>query len=586
MWSQKKFVKRRVASFLLAATSVAFLTSPSSASSGPELILSVSERLDHSQRVIVNFSGLSPDVDVKIEQCERGATTARQCGGVIWVTADGQGSGNLIYQVTRTNDLDIIVPAAPFLQCDEDNLCEIRVSSADDLGNYLSENIDFVPDAGGCPQGLAGAITGKGTAALARAFVSWGPVTCEDPISVSVDYVAESDKFGLSAFNCGLVDFAITDQGLGTTTCVGNSSTPEVAGLAPIALTGISFAFNLRNSNTGERVDELKLTSAMLTRIFTGQLGTLDIPEIQALNPAVGLPNKLFVSVRADQSAASLAVTEYFHATNPEIYVLGGRNADFASGPMDIFPAIPGVEPVTGETKLLASLTNPDPNPANDSSYGWIGYVSSAAAEFGALPSVTIVDPESEVGVKPSPATFTAAYEEATLATDGSYKFDYTPSNSLAYPLTTISSMVLPKLPVGDVRIATFEKFISWAAIEGQRSDLLPRGYAPLPGELSVAAIRISESISATPTPTPTPTPSESAEEVAAFVLNSGTTGSFDAGVVESETGATQIVTTEAIRLSAFSESQVPASPLGRLLVFVLLGLFAGSAISTLRPRQ
>jgi phosphate transport system substrate-binding protein len=582
-----KQIKRRMLASLFVTALAALLVSPSNASSGPELNLSISERLDNYQLILVSYSGLIPDGDLKIQQCQRGATLARQCGGTTWAKADSLGIGNSVYKVTRTNDLDIMVPSAPFLKCDEDDLCEIRVFSVDDPTNFVSVNIDFVPGPGGCPQGLPGAVTGKGTAALARAFVSWGPVTCEEPVSVSVDYVAESDKFGLHDFQCGLVDYAITDQGLSGNDCADSDSAPEVAGLAPIAMSGISFAFNLRDSNTGQRINELKLTSEILTRIFTGQLATLDIPTITALNPGVGLPNKLFVGVRADQSAATLAVTTYFHETNPEVFALGGRNNEFASGPMDIFPAISSVEPVTGETKLLATLTNPDPDPVSDSSYGWIGYVSSAAAEFGALSSVTIVDSVGNGGVKPSAESFLAAYEEASITADGSYKFDYTPTNPLSYPLTTISSMVLPKLAYADPKIETFKSFIAWTVLEGQGTDYLPRGYAPLPRELSASAIRISQAIgqaqiptpTTSPTASPTPTPSES--ETSNF--NSGPTTTVDPGTGGSGGVST---TTQAVRLSAFTEPQIAASPIGRLLIFVLLGLFAGSAISTLRPRK
>lgn len=570
---------------------MALLVSPSSMAAGPKLTLSTQDRLDHDQPVVVNYSGMTPNEEVRIQQCKQGATVASQCGGTTYAAADSTGSGNLIFRVTRTNGSNVSVPAAPFLLCDEENLCEIRVASLDDLTNFVSQDITFVPDAGSCPKGLPGAVTGKGTAALARAFVSWGPVTCEDPISVSVDYVAESDKFGLDAFACGLVDYAITDQGLGANTCAADGSSPKVAGLAPIALTGISFAFNIRDGDTGQRVETLKLTSNLLTRIFTGQLSTLDTAEIRALNPGVDLPNKLFVSVRADQSAATLSVTEYFHATNKETYLAGGRQNDFAGGPTDIYPQVPGVEPVSGEPKVLSSLTNPDPSPADDTSFGWIGYLSTAAAAFGALPSVTIVDSAGEGGLKPTVASFSAAFKEATKAADGSYQFDYTPSNPKSYPLTTISSMVLPQLPAGDAKIKTFESFIEWAVIEGQRGEYLPQGYAPLPGLLSASAISISKSISQAPTPTtsptPTPTPSASSTTTTPTFTNSFGSGSstttIDSGIAESG-GVT--TTTEAVRLSAFSESQVSSSPLGRLLVFVLLGLFAGSAISTVRLRK
>jgi phosphate transport system substrate-binding protein len=581
-------IRRRIFTSLVVTAVMALLITPSSANSGPELTLSISERLDNSQLILVSYTGLLPNGDLKIQECARGATTARECGGTTFATADNVGAGNAIFKVTRTNDLDIMVPTAPFLKCDVINLCEIRIFSVDDLTNIVSKNIDFVPGPGGCPLGLPGAITGKGTAALARAFVSWGPVTCEKPVSVSVDYVPESDMFGMHDFKCGLVDFAITDQGLSGNACAESDSAPEIAGLVPVALSGISFAFNIRDSRTGQRVNELNLTSEMLTQIFTGQLATLDVPAIRAINPGIGLPNKLFVGVRADQSAATLAVTSYFHETNPEVFALGGRNNEFASGPMDIFPAISGVAPVTGETKLLASLTNPDPDPINDSSYGWIGYVSSAAAEFGALSSVTIVDSVGGGAVKPTAEAFTAAYEEAVLAADGSYKFDYTPTNPLSYPLTTISSLVVPKLKFGDPRIETFKGFISWVAIEGQDAKYLPRGYAPLPRALSASAIRISQKIgqAAIPSPTPITTPSPTPTPIPSETFLDSPAPDYSSGGTYTDTGGPPNTSTEKVRLSAFSETQAPASPLGRILIFVLLGLFAGSAISSLKTRK
>ena len=149
--------------------------------------------------------------------------------------------------------------------------------------------------------------------------------------------------------------------------------------------------------------------------------------------------------------------------------------------------------------------------------------------------------------------------------------------------------MVLPKLEYADPKIETFKSFIAWTVLEGQGTDYLPRGYAPLPRELSASAIRISQAIGQAqipkptvnppPTPTPTPTPIESAGSD----FNSGPTTTVDQG-----TGGTGGVstTTQAVRLSAFTEPQIAASPIGRLLIFVLLGLFAGSAISTLRPRK
>lgn len=559
---------------------------PAQAVSGPEIAATVTKRLDHGQVTLVSFTGLAPSEDIKIQQCARGATTVRECGGTTWTRSNANGSGEYPFQVTRTNDLDVFVPGAPFLRCDIDSLCEIRVFAVSDPTTFASVNIDFVPGPGGCPTDLPGALTGKGTAALARAFASWGPIICEAPISVGVDYVAENDTFGIRDFKCALVDYAISEQGLGSTSCLESETSREIAGLAPLALTGISFAFNVRDSVSGQRVSELRLTSEQLTKIFTGHLNSLDIPAIQALNPGVSLPNKLLIAVRADQSAATLAVTSYLHETNQSLYLAGGNNAEFIGGPTDTYPAISAVEPMTGEAKVLAALMSPDPSPISDPTVGWIGYVSTPAAEFGALPSVTIVDATTGDEVLPTSASLIAAFDEATKTDDGSYTFDYTPTNSEAYPLASVSSLVVPKLTTGDARLNTFRNFVTWAVVEGQDSKYLPRGYAPLPRELSTAAIRIVDAMAVSPTASPTPTPTAS---TSLSMTDFGTTGFDSSSQTTDTTSTTAAGPTEFIevqRLSAFADAGLLGGGVGRAGVFVILGLFLALGYSLVRPAK
>lgn len=567
---------------------------PSQASATPTISVSVSNKLDNNQLIIVSFTGLTPSQDVKVQQCALGATTSAQCGGTTFVLANAQGNGNTVFRVTRTNDLDITVPMAPFLKCDVVNLCEVKVFSASDPTRSASTPITFVPGPGGCPQGLQGAVTGKGSAGMARAFAAWGPYICESPLSVSVDYVPESDKFGLTDMQCGLVDYSITDHATGNPRCNLGDQSAEIAGLAPIALTGITFAINMRDGN-GQRIGELKLTPEHLTRIFTGKLGTLEIPEIQALNPGKSLPNKLNVAVRADQAAITQSVTEFLQETSPQTYAAGGINGEFAAGPTDIFPAVPGVDPMTGEAKILSALTSPDPNPAGDASFGWIGYLSSSAAEFGSLGVVRIVDPSSSntSGVAPNAASFAAAFTEAEVRDDGTYKFDYTPTNPNAYPLATVSSMVLPKIVVTDPRVKTFENFVSWAVLDGQSETYLPAGYAPLPAELAASAIRISKLIQQpalpvvateplAPAPAATvPTTIDAATTAPlAMVIP---TAQFDSGV-SAQSGPQQV--TEVVRLSAFADSSLKSSGAGSFALVALLGLFMASTLMTFRTRK
>jgi hypothetical protein len=201
--------------------------------------------------------------------------------------------------------------------------------------------------------------------------------------------------------------------------------------------------------------------------------------------------------------------------------------------------------------------------------------MSSPAAAFGALATVTIVNPDGS-RVSATPESFLAGVSAATKNADGSYTIDTTPSDSAAYPLTTITELAIPKLVVGDGRLDTFSKFVVWAITDGQDSSMLPLGYAPLPLSLARQSLAVI-STDSMPAPSESPTPSESPLDTGYVPLPDYTSGSTDSGT------STSVTVIE--RTSAFSAVPVQESGTSRLVGFVLVaaGLLA---LNTLRKER
>ncbi len=588
--------------FLLIFGSYLMVGSPASATATPAVTFNQENHLDDGQNILATWSNFPANSQVTIRECARGATVARDCSSPLaFGDTNSNGEGNEVFQVTRTNGIDIRVPGAPFLKCDIENLCEIRVADSSDPSSYVvSKNITFMKGAGGCPKDLANPISGKGTSSIERAFVAWGPSICSAPSSLAVDYVSQNDVFGINDFQCGLVDFAIVDLGNPDTTCPTSGEKRKIAGMAPVAVSGVTFAFNARDARTGARLDHLKLSPNTLAKIFTGQLVSLDVPEVRTLNPGVNLPDKLNVAVRADQSAATLAVTTYLNDLAHDTYVLGGAvdqytgKRPFADGPLDTMPSIFATA-TTGEAPLLTTMMNPDPSPLSDPTVAWISYLSSPAAAFGALPTVTLVNPNGST-VDATNDNFIAAVNEATKNADGTYSINTTPTNDNAYPLTTVSSVVVPELSTTDNRLSTVSDFLKWATTEGQDDSTLPLGYAKLPGSLVRQTLSVVDNIGvapkATPTPTPTPTPSATPTPslsplaplptLPTLTTDLGTLPVAEPVAATNGAGAQVIVVH---RASAFAKTNSDGAPTTRLIGLLLVAMGAYSITALIRSR-
>ena len=125
--------------------------------------------------------------------------------------------------------------------------------------------------------------------------------------SLTVNYASIGSGGGQQQFESGTVNFGATDVPM---LAADLAKVPQSAGpvlQVPVALGGAAIAYNLAGVK-----NHLKITTAVLSAIFLGQVTNWNDPAISALNPGVHFPNEPITVVhRADASGTSYIFTNY-----------------------------------------------------------------------------------------------------------------------------------------------------------------------------------------------------------------------------------------------------------------------------------
>lgn len=478
-------------SLLLTAVAIGLgLTSVrADAAAGMDVDVSPTGGAVDGQFLSVTWEGFPPSGGVVIRQCKGGATSWTQCSQQLQneISRDN-GTGSATYQVIATNGSDRTLPGAPSIRCDYQNPCDIYVlpnASAQDLAGGASASVAFAKPATACPPPGSKSAVGEGTDAAARAISSWQSSVCEKPTSTTIDYTLKNDPSGRRDFQCGLRDFAVSAS---------NSSSEDVCNpgdklrgsvAAPVSVSALGFAFNVRDLRTNQRILDLKLTPQLLAEIFTGQIRSWNDPRIAALNPDYTLPTKLRVVGRADRSAANLMLTTYFWENAQASYLAGGEA--FQGGPTDTYPSVLSIDLRTYGPAVAEQVARPTENdPRTDPTYGFIGILDTSVAALYGLPVAAIGDPGSGF-ISPNAGAMQAGLEGMQVTKDGTLFPDVTPETAGAYPLTTVSYTLMPTDQVSDDVAVAIKTFVAHAVTKGQSG--LPAGYIPLTDELADEAV-------------------------------------------------------------------------------------------------
>lgn len=432
------------------------------------------------------------------------------------------GKGSIRFEVRPSANL-------PKLGCREADPCSILVFENDGVPTpngtlhptSVVVPISFARSQADCPPVRDFDVRIDGAASAAPLFYGWAAELCTAASPLIVDYTETSSTTGRENFLEGLVDLGITSQAASAQEV---DAHPERGGFdyAPVGLTAVTVATNMRNPLTGEQLSDIVISPRLLTRLVSDSnvAGFLTDPELRQLNPGVLFPtvNSSPPLLRAERNAATRMVTSWMAADPAASRFIAGddsfrvpvnsayRNYPY---PRDLFENVGQSSqflPRTGQRavalRMFYAVRPAGENRENTTETAFFGVVDLPTAERFGLATVRIVN-AAGVPVAPNTESIMAGYAAMSTDGDGVMAPDYASSNPAAYPLVKVDYAMVPTEFATAGRAAAVAGLLRHGIGPGQ--DSLPRGYLPLPAELIARTEAVAAGLDPAPEPSAGP---------------------------------------------------------------------------------
>ncbi|MDR7182988.1 phosphate transport system substrate-binding protein [Microbacterium trichothecenolyticum] len=324
-------------------------------------------------------------------------------------------------------------------------------------------------------------ITGSGSTWSQNALDQWR-TNVEQNYGMTVNYNGVGSTQGRREYINGDLDFAISEIPFQARPEDGSAPEAPPIGFAymPIVAGGTSFMYNLNIG--GKRVTNLRLSGAVITKIFTGAITKWNDPAVQADNPGLAMPDKAIVPiVRSDGSGTSAQFSLWMSKQHPDLWTSGMRSQ---------FPTPPNGKAQKGSDGVSGYV-------AQNYGEGAITYVEYSYAIEQGFPVAKVLN-AADYYVEPTADSVAVALLQAQINNNvGSSDYltqildgVYNNADPRTYPLSSYSYMIVPTALGGktftEAKGATLGTFASYMLCEGQQQaeDL---GYSPLPMNLVLA---------------------------------------------------------------------------------------------------
>lgn len=305
----------------------------------------------------------------------------------------------------------------------------------------------------------SGSISGAGSTFVQNLAQEWIKDFGSDCRGANVNYEGIGSGAGVEQLTSGTVDFAGTDVPLTSAQTSALQAKGTVVQL-PWAAGAIALEYNLPS------VKNLQLSAQTIAGIFTGKIRNWDDPAVQADNPGVKLPSTSISTVhRSDSSGTTGAFSGYLAAAAPQVWTLG-------SAKTIAWPSGSGAKGSDGVTATVAQTT------------GAIGYAEVSFAEGAQLTMVKVKNAAGKF-VSPSDiqAVSSAIGAAGTPSAQGVVTQAYTTTDPTAYPISTVTYVVVVDKQASSSKAALLKDFLLYAVGPGQASAS-SLYYAPLPSGL------------------------------------------------------------------------------------------------------
>lgn len=317
-------------------------------------------------------------------------------------------------------------------------------------------------------------ITGTGSTWSQNALDQWRRNVAQN-YGMTVNYSGVGSTAGRRDYINSSVDFAVSE--IPFQQQPEDGSAPEVPprGFAymPIVAGGTAFMYHLNIG--GKRVTNLRLSGAVITKIFTGAITNWNHAEIQADNPGLAMPDKAIVPiVRSDGSGTSAQFSLWMSSQHADLWPHGMRSQ---------FPTPANGKAQKGSDGVSGYV-------AQGYGEGSITYVEYSYAMKAGFPVAKVLN-RADYYVEPTADSVAVALLKAQINPDLTQNLTnvYADGDPRTYPLSSYSYMIVPTQVGGtftEQKGATLGTFASYMLCEGQQQaeDL---GYSPLPMNLVLA---------------------------------------------------------------------------------------------------
>jgi phosphate transport system substrate-binding protein len=297
---------------------------------------------------------------------------------------------------------------------------------------------------------------------FSKAFFEYG----KSHGDVQVNYQSIGSGGGIQQFTQRTVDFGATDVPMNADEIKAAEAAGGPVLQVPVALGGVSIAYNIPGIGSG-----LRLTPGVLAGIFLGKISSWNDPQIAKLNPHLKLPKTPIAVVhRADGSGTTYIFTDYLSKISPEwkSKVGTGKNVTW------IAPSAIGGK---GNEGVAGQVNN---NP------GAIGYVELAYALQNKMAQATLQNAAGKFVDDSAASVRTAA---ATKPEVSPTNFSIVDTKCAGcYPIAGYSWVVLYQNPQDKSKGKTVQSILQWLTGPAAQKLAASLDYVPLPENVQAAA--------------------------------------------------------------------------------------------------
>ena len=492
------------------------------AGSQPPRTLTVTPSTELGNNVVeVTWTGFRPTTgsgqnSVLVYQCKANPASLGDCFDAAPFPEIAEGSR----QVARTAEdgtgrtVFEVRPAAnlPVLACSQTNPCSILAFENDGVPIPEGElhptsvvaPISFARSQADCPKVSNFDVRLDGASSAAPALYGWAAQLCTGSNPLVVDVTETSSTTGRENFLAGLVDLGVTSQAASDEEIAAHPERGEF-NYAPLDLTAVTVAFNMRDPLTGAPITDVVLSPRLVARLVTDTSVSdfLSDPELRFLNPTTRFPSVTTAApaLRAERNAATRLVTSWFAADEPTQRFLAG-NDPFG---VAINPAYQGLSYPRDLFENVAQSSQFLPR---------AGQRGVALRLFyGVRPAGTTQENPAEVGfigivdlpTAPTPEAILAGVAALTEGPGGVLTFDPGARDAAAYPLVKVDYAMVPRSVAPADKATDVAALLKYIVGEGQSN--VPQGYVPLPDDLRAATVAVADALVAAPVAGPVAAP-------------------------------------------------------------------------------